>query len=68
MTKEEYVKSWGLSCPHCGSTNIQTIGPIEADGDGICAWQDVECNDCQSAWTDEYNLVGYDHLTTEENN
>lgn len=54
---QEYVENGGTSCPYCGSQDITTFGPIEAEGG--CAWQDITCNNCNNDWVDNYSLTGY---------
>ena len=53
--KEEidYLKHPG-SCPKCKSGNI-TGEQLEVNGNHV--WQNVTCEDCGFAWTDEYTLT-----------
>jgi transposase-like protein len=60
LPQHEYVMASGCKCPVCGSTDIGTSGCVEMDLH--YAWQEVECNDCHSGWTDEYRLIGYNNL------
>ena len=58
-TPEHHAKTGGTCCPACGSEDIEGQEvTIEA---GI-AFQDITCNECDSSWTDEYTLTGYDKL------
>ncbi len=43
------------ACPFCGSTNI--IGGYVDCGSDM-AFRDVQCNDCQKVWTEEFKLTG----------
>jgi len=56
----EYVKHGGISCPYCGSRNIEAQA-LEADAGG--AYQRVECLSCDANWTDGYTL---DHVGSGE--
>lgn len=58
-TSEEYARTGGVCCPVCGEHAIEG-GPIEIDAGG--AWQNITCTECESTWTDQYNLCGYDML------
>ena len=52
--KKEYIKSPN-HCPYCKSDDIEAE-PL--DGDGLCAFSKVKCNDCGESWNDQYKLVG----------
>ena len=56
LTEEQikkYIEGGGVSCPHCGSQDIEG-GFVEiVSGE---AWQDVTCNHCGKKWTDIYKL------------
>jgi len=54
----DYLKSGGLTCPHCDSLSITGDGSIETDA-GV-AWQHVSCDDCAASWTDQYSLSSVD--------
>lgn len=60
LTDEEYVAKSGYSCPFCGSDQI-TGDAWETTGQA--ATQEVSCNDCNKAWYDVYELVGYEDAT-----
>jgi len=49
-----YVES-PFHCPFCGSTNI-LAGDSEADGRNV--YQNVDCQNCGSYWTEEYTISG----------
>jgi len=59
MTKAEELNQKYLNdpdaCPFCGSTNI--IGGYVDCGSDM-AFRDVQCNDCQKVWTEEFKLIG----------
>lgn len=57
MTERQYVRSKGLRCPFCKSSDIE--GTAGVDVDGGFAMQDMRCNNCERHWTDHYRLVGY---------
>ena len=61
MTQEEYVMQLGERCPECGSEDIRATEQVESCS--RAAYQNVTCNVCGADWTDEYKLIGYDHLT-----
>lgn len=54
-----YLKYKGQRCPSCGQRNIT---PGEIQSDGLNAWCEVCCNDCQSSWQDVYKLTGFTHF------
>jgi transposase-like protein len=56
MTERQYVRSKGLRCPFCKSSDIEGTG---VDVDAGFATQDIRCNDCERCWTDHYRLSGY---------
>lgn len=49
-----YVANGGVICPHCGSSELECVGSLEADG--ASAWQSVSC-ECGESWTDIYTLA-----------
>ena len=53
--KKEYLKSKGLRCPHCESTQIQA-GDRDFDEDGEMT-QIISCLNCDSDWMDVYKLM-----------
>lgn len=57
MTDREYVDTCGSACPHCRSTDIESVGSFEVDDFG--AHRDCECNACGREWVDSYRLVGW---------
>ena len=56
LTSKEYTEKSGVSCPECGSGDIEG-GHIEVDEGG--ATQEIGCGACNSHWTDTYTLTGY---------
>lgn len=58
--QENYVTSNGHFCPNCGSKNIEANVALEADG--LAALGRVGCSNCESAWNDQYDLVGFSDL------
>lgn len=50
---EKYLATGGVSCPFCGSHDIEGQG-FDADEDGVT--QEVGCNDCDREWIDRYKL------------
>ena len=59
MTSEQYVEKKGVRCPVCGSYNL-TGEEVTIDYGQAFQW--VSCDDCDSAWLDEYQLTGYTDL------
>lgn len=57
MSERQYLRSKGLRCPFCRSTEI--VGLAGLDVDAGTATQAICCNACQQFWTDIYQLVGY---------
>jgi len=58
MSDAEYVAGAGVSCPFCGSGDLETIEGPQVDGRDC--WQEVECRDCGKTWRDVYHLAGYE--------
>ena len=54
-TQKEYLDS-PSRCPHCDSDDIEG-GHVTIDSGG--ASQTVSCLKCDSAWVDDYQLIGY---------
>jgi hypothetical protein len=50
----ETEKPNGGACPKCGSGHLEG-GFIEVEGN--TCFQQVTCHDCESTWTDTYELV-----------
>jgi transposase-like protein len=50
----EHIRSGGVSCPCCGSSDI-TGGNVEIDAGR--AFQEVWCEECSFSWKDIYKLV-----------
>ena len=50
----KYISSGGLDCPFCHSPNINAYGS-EFDADYM--WRNVQCEDCNAEWREEYKLV-----------
>lgn len=59
-TKEEYIKSNGSHCPHCGSKSI-SAGGLKAEGGE--AWQENTCDTCGGQWNDIYKLCNIEKIT-----
>ena len=57
MSTAEYLARKGQVCPFCLDRDI-TGDEIDIDGDG--AVQECSCLECGAAWTDIYELVGFD--------
>lgn len=57
LTQEQYLKSGGYECPHCGERDVMATGPL--DPDHMSAYQPVECMVCKKTWNDVWRLVGY---------
>jgi len=58
MSDAEYAAGAGVSCPFCGSGDLEVIEGPQVDGrDG---WQEVECRTCRKTWRDIYRLAGYE--------
>jgi len=58
MIDAEYAAGAGVSCPFCGSGDLEVLEGPQVDG--ACCWQEVECLDCHKTWRDVYRLVGYE--------
>jgi transposase-like protein len=56
---DQYVAGDGLSCPHCGSQDLEG-GRFASDGGG--AFQRVDCHGCKASWVDCYSLTGITEL------
>ncbi|MCE1274411.1 MAG: hypothetical protein LWW75_07810 [Chlorobiales bacterium] len=59
MTIEEVNRKYlenTLHCPFCGSTEIDSRGPMEGDADD--GWQEVKCTSCGWSSTDTYKITG----------
>ncbi|NTW34545.1 MAG: DUF1178 family protein [Syntrophobacteraceae bacterium] len=50
---KKYLETGGVSCPFCGSHNIEGQS-FDIDEDGVT--QEVGCNDCCREWIDSYKL------------
>jgi hypothetical protein len=59
QSSEQYRKEAGARCPVCGSSEIRGHG---FDVDLGVASQTVSCETCDSAWKDQYDLIGYSNL------
>jgi len=55
-----YVNSDGMVCPVCDGKECDEFGQAEHD-EGLII-QPVRCLICKSAWTDNYELVGFSDL------
>ncbi len=58
--QESYLKTHGKFCPNCRSSNIESYGAMEADGD--LAWSHVTCGNCSSTWQENYRLESFSDL------
>ena len=52
--QDAYVKD-PFHCPFCGSSKV-LAGDRTSDGRHV--WQNVDCEDCQAFWTEEYIITG----------
>jgi formate dehydrogenase maturation protein FdhE len=59
LTNEEYVKLGGKRCPHCGSIDFHSVGPIDTGNDEF-AYQCIACETCSCVWYNRYQLVGFE--------
>lgn len=64
MSKKEFIKARGASCPSCGSGYLKAEG--EADFNGPTATYDMSCRECGASWTEVYKLVSYRSLTDDK--
>ena len=55
----DYLNKGARYCPHCGSCDVEAS---QFEADGLCAWSDVTCNDCETEWRDLYTLTAIDKL------
>jgi len=55
----DYVESCGLECPECSSQEI-IGGEFLADTSTVS--RECHCEDCNSEWTEVFNLVGIDNI------
>ncbi|MFZ4438053.1 MAG: hypothetical protein ACOYOS_06460 [Syntrophales bacterium] len=53
--KREYIKTGGVRCPYCGSSQID----VEKTEISETAYQECRCW-CGKSWTDRYTLTGID--------
>ena len=51
---KKYVVNGGVSCPFCGSEDLNTNPP---EFDTGTMWQQAYCCQCDKKWTDTYRLV-----------
>lgn len=58
MSDAKYAAGAGVSCPFCGSGDLEVLEGPQVDG--ACCWQEVECLDCHKTWRDVYRLAGYE--------
>jgi len=56
VQKNRYLREEGMMCPICESDDIASQDSTEFDG--ITAWQDVKCNNCEAEWSDIFYLRG----------
>jgi hypothetical protein len=59
MTRRQYAKSGGQTCPFCRSKDVEAAGAIMPD-DRDGATLEVERKDCGRTWKDVYKLAGYE--------
>lgn len=62
MTNKQYLHAGGSKCPVCRQNDISHEGHM--DGDGNSGWQKTICEKCGASWYEEYKLVGYSMLET----
>lgn len=60
MTNRDYVKYGGGKCPVCGGDNL--IYTDQPDPQGSTIFVNTACQDCDSYWTEFFELDGYDNL------
>ncbi len=56
MSDQQYVRLKGVKCPFCQSDEIEGHS-FDVDENG--AHQEISCQNCNAAWTDDYKLSGY---------
>jgi len=54
----KHIRSGGVSCPGCGSSDI-TGGSVEIDSGK--AFQSVWCEECSFSWKDVYALADIEY-------
>lgn len=52
--RQRYIESGGVSCPFCGTYNIEAE---EVDYFDDCIEQNVSCLDCGEQWLDIYKIT-----------
>jgi hypothetical protein len=55
--QKDYVDCGGLRCPFCGSEAVECWGPFTTGENGQ-GWQKMECDSCEKAWEEIYQLSG----------
>ena len=63
LTSEEYAEKGGVVCPKCQSEEIHGD---RIDIDEGYAYQRCYCTVCNTEWTDEYKITGYNDLFEEK--
>jgi len=63
LSPQEYADLHGLHCPVCMNQYTVEGSSIEVNKGG--AYQNCSCTNCDAEWTDVYQLVGYDNLSSE---
>jgi len=57
MSSRDYRASGGCLCPLCRSTDIESRGNVQSDGQDC--WRRVYCNACGASWADDIVVIGY---------
>ena len=56
-TDQEHAENKGLTCPNCGSSDIDTNGEPTFFVEYM--WLPMTCNKCHINYEDHYKLYGY---------
>lgn len=62
--RRAYIRSGGVKCPHCESTEIEAD---RVDCDDAIGTANVKCLDCKAEWVDMWKLVGVEPVDVRVN-
>lgn len=52
---KHYLKTKGVRCPYCESTDLRGLGDYHSDDDAL--YQSVTCHSCNNKWKDVYKIA-----------
>jgi len=59
FNEKKYLEHAGNICPFCEGTNINAN---DSEFEEDCVFQNVNCDDCENEWTDQFKLIGAEPL------